>query len=44
MEEISISIYQYNINPHEPEMNFAGDPGTSAEKAAQAGSSLTGPS
>ena len=39
MEEISISIYQYNINPHEPEMNFQAIQ-ESAKKAAQAGSSL----
>jgi predicted amidohydrolase len=39
MEEKSISIYQYNINPDEPEMNFSRIR-TSAEKAVQEGSSL----
>ena len=34
MEERSISIYQYNINPHEPEMNFSGDPGISHKSSA----------
>lgn len=39
MEQRSISIYQYNINPHDPEVNIARIQ-VAAGKASQAGSSL----